>query len=461
MLLPISGLFSHLQFKLFSYFAISLLAILLIATAIESLVLNKLLTLPQSTQQQLTTLAEQASQLVTEGDIEALAEWEKRQDFTLYILDNDLQVISQREMHPHFIFKLKYLKQLKQPLGDRVQKPLIGVPLSPHLYDKLGQQQPQDLTLVVQLNANLHPAQQLSTSLWIIRTLVGLAVLLMFTSILSKYLITPLKHLQSGTQALASGKLDTRIAQNFSAKEHEFYRLATEFDHMAEQVQQSMLNQQRLVRDVSHELRTPLARQEIALHLLEKQLAGSHSTLISRLAHENAEMSSLINTMLNFSRLNNAYIELNIKAFPINEIQTRILNDIEFEAKEHQSIIWDPMLNTLIVNADQSLLLRAMDNVLRNALKYAGEHCTIVVSYTQNAAGVTLVIADDGPGIDTLELETVFNPFTRMDDARHSSQGGYGLGLAIVKQSMKLLGGEVTAENQETGGLKINLFIPN
>ena len=457
MLLPISGLFSHLQFKLFSYFAISLLAILLIATAIESLVLNKLLTLPSTTQEQLTELASEAKVFIRNSDIEGLTQWEKQQVFTLFILNNDLQALTKREMHPHFVFKLKYLKQLKQPMGDRVQKPLIAVPLGKHLINNKR----QELTLVVQLNAALHPAQQLSSSLWIIRTLVGFAVLVMFSSILSKYLITPLTHLQAGTQALASGKLNTRIAQHFSTKEPEFYKLATEFDHMAEQVQQSILNQQRLLRDVSHELRTPLARQELALHLLSKQLDDSHLTLLHRLEHENAEMSALINTMLNFSRLNNAYIDLNIQAVPINEIRSRSLNDIEFEAKAGQTIIWHSQPDTVTLSTDVGLLTRAIDNVLRNALKYAGECCTIEVSYIKTPNGVALTIMDDGPGIDHSELETVFNPFTRMDDARHSSQGGYGLGLAIVKQSMKLLGGEAVAENVDKGGLKISLHLPS
>ncbi|NRD73915.1 histidine kinase sensor domain-containing protein [Shewanella sp. VB17] len=459
MVLPMSDLFTYLQCKLFGYFAISLLAILLIATAIESLVLNKLLTLPPSTQQQLTELADEASLFIKNNNIKGLAEWEEQQDFTLFILNNDLQSISQREMHPHFIFKLNYLKQLKQPMGDRVRKPLISVPLPPQLTDKLKQEH-QGLTLVVQLNPNLHPAQQLSISLWIIRTLVGLAVLLMFTSILSKYLIKPLKHLQSGTQALASGKLDTRIAQHFSTNEPEFYRLATEFDHMAEQVQQSMLNQQRLLRDVSHELRTPLARQVLALHLLEKRLGGSHPKLLSRLAHENTEMSALINTILNFSRLNSAHITLNIKDISANMIRIKALNDIEFEAKAHQTIIWEQPEDELILKTDLGLLSRAIDNVLRNALKYAGEHCTIIITCIKTPAKISFIITDNGPGIDNSELVTVFNPFTRMDDARHSSQGGYGLGLAIVKKSMQLLGGEAIAENLGSGGLKISLSIP-
>ncbi|WP_299794534.1 histidine kinase sensor domain-containing protein [uncultured Shewanella sp.] len=454
MLLPFTGLFSHLQFKLFGYFAVSLLAILLIATAIEDVVLNRLLTLPESTQQHLQKLANEAGQLIDKNDIAGLAQWEEQQAFTLYILDNEQNSVSLREMHPHFVFKLQYTRQLQQPMGDRVRKPLIGIPLPSSIKPE------SPLTLVVQLNADLHPAQQLSTSLWLIRTLVGITVLILFSSLLGRYLIRPLTHLQQGTKALASGKLTTRIAHHFSVKEPEFYHLATEFDHMAEQLQNSMQNQERLLRDVSHELRTPLARQEIALHLLEKQATTEQLPLINRFKDQNVQMAKLINSILNYSRLNNAYLALNPTSFTLSSLREKILRDIQFEAKAEQEILWLESGEEHSLHTDSSYLISAIENVLRNALKYAGHNCKVVVESQVSENRLTLDISDDGPGIQEGELITLFNPFTRLDEARHSSQGGYGLGLAIVKQSIKLLGGEVTARNGSDGGLSITMAIP-
>ncbi|RTR33726.1 HAMP domain-containing sensor histidine kinase [Shewanella atlantica] len=454
MFLPFTGLFSRLQLKLFSYFAVSLLAILLIATAIESVVLNQLLTLPTSTQEHLQKLAHEAKALLEKNDIEGLAKWEEQQDFTLYILDKNQHSVSQREMHPHFVFKLQYMRQLQQPMGDRVRKPLIGIPL----FDTLNADFP--LTLVVQLNADLHPAQQLSGSLWLIRSLVGITVLFLFSSLLGRYLIRPLTHLQMGTKALAGGELTTRIAHHFSVKEPEFYHLATEFDYMAEQLQNSMQNQERLLRDVSHELRTPLARQEIALHLLEKQATAQQMPLISRFKDQNEQMAKLIDSILRFSRLNNTNIDLNPSSFSISSLRHQILRDIEFEAGEKQTIQWAEPGEDIPLYTDSSYLISAIENVLRNALKYAGQDCSIMVSCWALDETLRLDLQDDGPGINKDELITLFNPFTRMDEARHSSQGGYGLGLAIVKQSIKLLGGEVSARNCGGGGLCISMSLP-
>ncbi|AQS36360.1 signal transduction histidine kinase [Shewanella psychrophila] len=449
-----TGLFSSLQLKLFSYFAFSLLAILLIATGIERVVINRLLTLPQSTQAQINDLALQATDLVNKGELASLTRWENNQEFRVYVLDKDLTSITKSALHPHFIFKLQYMRQLHLPMGNSVRKPLIGIPL-PNAHFSNG-----PLTLVVQLKPELHPAQKLTQSLWIIRVLVGISVLLVFTSILTRYLITPLKHLKMGTQALASGRLDTRIAQHFSVNEPEFYHLATEFDHMAEQVQQSMQNQKRLLRDVSHELRTPLARQELALHLLAKQASPEQSKFVKRLGQENQQMASLITSILDYSRLNNAYVELTYALVSLKDIRSRVLSDIQFEAKDGQTITWTELGRDLSIMTDASFLIRAIDNVLRNALKYAGEHCNVVINSHVCDGKLVIDIQDDGPGIPESELDNLFNPFTRMDEARHSSQGGYGLGLAIVKQSLKLLGGEVNATNQYRGGLCISFNLP-
>ncbi|WP_076413751.1 ATP-binding protein [Shewanella sp. UCD-KL12] len=455
MLTPLAGLFSRLQFKIFSYFSVSLLAILLIATGIERVVINRLLTLPVSTQTQLHQLATEATQLVNNQDLVGLSRWEKQQDFRLYVLDKDLESITKTALHPHFVFKLQYLRQLDLPMGDSVRKPLIGIPLQ-NSYPSNG-----PLTLVIQLREELHPAQKLSQSLWLIRLLVGVAVLLVFTSILTRYLITPLKHLKAGTQELANGQLDTRIAQHFSVNEPEFYHLATEFDHMAEQVQNAMQNQKRLLRDVSHELRTPLARQELALHLLSKQPGNEENKFITRLENENQQMATLIDSILDYSRLNNAYVKLNIEPVWISEIRAKVLEDIQFEAAHQQQVVWNELSQDIQLNTDASFLLRAIDNVLRNALKYAGESCTVMVSCRAKGELLIIEIEDDGPGIASAELENIFNPFTRMDEARHSSQGGYGLGLAIVKKSLNLLGGEVSARNHHQTGLCIRLTLPH
>ncbi len=460
--------FASLKWRLFSYFSLLILVILITATGIESLVINRLLMLSESTQHQLLGLATQADELVKQGDIDKIAKWEANQDYVVYVLDENKQVISGREMHPHNRFKLNYLKHLHHPMGDRVQKPLIGLPLENNL------KQGQALSLIIQLNPNKHPALYLDYYLWSIRIAIGLAVIFGFTRLLTKYLIRPLEHLQSGSKALAQGELDTRISQHFSPNEREFYVLAAEFDKMAEQVQKSMTNQQRLLRDVSHELRTPLARQELALHLIESTVKHSDTAELQTIQHqiqqglqrlrsEGEQMAQLITSILDFSRLNNAYTQLNPEVFPLDDIRNVIMAGCGFETSNRQQITWDQTSNASLYT-DKQYLHRAIENIVRNSIKYAGPNANININTTMTRLNeqewVTIDIVDDGQGIPQSQLETLFNPFTRIDDARHASQGGYGLGLAIVKQCRSLLGGTVKAENVMPQGLRTSLSFP-
>ncbi len=139
---------------------------------------------------------------------------------------------------------------------------------------------------------------------------------------------------------------------------------------MEEQVQKSMKNQKRLLRDISHELRTPLARQELALHLLAKQASNKQTKFVKRLEQENQQMASLINSILDYSRLNNAYLELAYAPAAISDIRSKVLADIQFEALNDQVITWTEFKHDLNIMTDASILIRAMDNVLRNAIKY-------------------------------------------------------------------------------------------
>ncbi|MCL2919263.1 HAMP domain-containing sensor histidine kinase [Shewanella litorisediminis] len=447
--------FSRLQWRLFGYFGTSLLVILLLASLIEAMVLHQLLVLPKETKAQLSVLAREAEALVRRGDHEALAEWETAQPFRLHVINSRLEGVSGRPIHPHFEFKLGFMLGLDQALGDRVQKPIIGLPIYA-TFDTSG-----PLLLAVQLNANLHPAKDLSYSLWAIRLTVGLFVLWLFSRLLGHYLIKPLATLQQGTRALANGKLSTRIGEHFSAAEPEFYQLGHDFDEMADVIERTLTTQERLIRDVSHELRTPLARQKLAADLLESDLAES-SPYLRRIHTENNELSRLIDTLLGYSRLASGYQAAHSAPFTLHELASSLLGDCRFEAAPTQRIEWQDLAacRHIALETDQSLLQRALENLVRNSLKYAGTECHIQIRSHCDNNWLNITVADDGPGIDAAKLETLFHPFTRFDEARHASQGGFGLGLAIVRECVRLLGGDVSAGRSELGGLEVRLSLP-
>ncbi|MBT1445986.1 histidine kinase sensor domain-containing protein [Shewanella sp. JM162201] len=510
MKLPHHPAFARLQWRLFGYFGCSLLVILLLASLIESLVLQQLLMLPKETRHQLQQLAQQAESLVKAGDKAALARWEAAQPFSLHVIDARLEGVSGRPIHPHFVFKLQFLLGPEQALGDRVQKPLIGLPIYAS-FDDSG-----PLLLAVQLNAELHPARDLHYSLWAIRVSVGLVLLWLFSRLLGHYLIRPLSTLQQGTRALAGGNLNCRIGEQFSTAEPEFYQLARDFDDMASVIQRTLETQQRLIRDISHELRTPLARQKLACELLMADLTPEPSNnatnkrmlaetkpskskleeskpgtntpshcapYLRRIFDENQGLSQLIDTLLSYSRLASGYQQPKPSRFDLHTLMQTLLHNGHFEATKGQQIHWlgiksatlgpvsapeqapEPACEPpLMLETDSTLLHRALENLIRNSLKYAapptGEPCRIEISAESHDDWLRILVSDNGPGISRDKLETLFHPFTRFDEARHQSQGGYGLGLAIVRECMRVIGGEASATQSPQGGLQVCLMLP-
>jgi len=134
-----------------------------------------------------------------------------------------------------------------------------------------------------------------------------------------------------------------------------------------------------------------------------------------------------------------------------------LVMQIELDLKPQQSLVVELDNATTMVLADNRLCLRAVKNVLENAIKYAGDHARIELAVRQQAEFVEVIIADDGIGIPAQQLERVFDPFVRIEQARTKQAGGYGLGLAIVKEAMVIMRGEAVAELNVNNGVTVKL----
>ncbi|MBV9126555.1 MAG: HAMP domain-containing histidine kinase, partial [Verrucomicrobia bacterium] len=117
----------------------------------------------------------------------------------------------------------------------------------------------------------------------------------------------------------------------------------------------------------------------------------------------------------------------------------------------------------LTVRADPELLVRALDNLLRNAIRYSASAGPIIIRASHAVAdgGVTITVADSGPGVPEAELSKIFDAFYRVDVARARETGGTGLGLAIVKACIDSCSGTVSARNRKAGGLEVQIHLPN
>ncbi|WGS63590.1 sensor histidine kinase [Vibrio lentus] len=440
-----------LTFQLFSYLTVILVSILILQGVAERALMKALLKVPESVKSEMLDLAYQANVLIEEGDMDELADWGNAQGYYLFVIDENNRPITHRHMHPHFEFKLKYLRTLDHQLSDRVSKPIFGLPLN------------NGNTLVIQLPHQFHPAKSFAPYSYMLKALIALVVLSLFSIIMAKSLQQPLDRLREASRRLAQGDFSVSVVSELDSTTREFNELAHDFDHMTCEIKSLAEKQRRLIRDVSHELRTPLARQNLALHLLRSKVDDKGIGLLERMESETEEMNKLVGEILEFSRLETSRYDSKLSLMHLEHYCSMLIAQMQNDLKPNQTLVGDLETPTSMVHVDERLLLRVIGNLVGNAIKYAGENAHVVVTtyelLTDKRYSV-ISVEDDGDGIPDNKIAGIFDPFTRIESARDKQSGGYGLGLAIVKEAMGVMNGHVTAENRDGGGLRVNLMFP-
>ena len=259
---------------------------------------------------------------------------------------------------------------------------------------------------------------------------------------LSRVLTRRLGQLQSVAGRIAAGDLDARLQVRPSGGD-ETDQLARDFNSMAEQLQSRIEAQKRLLRDVSHELRSPLARLRVAL-ALSQDAAEKHPEHLLRMEREAERLEELINELLS-AQQNDLLLDSHVDLVKLLE---QLCEDARFEGAQRQlSVNLASEVPEAVVLASTGLLHRALENVLRNALRHSPESGEITVALAARGAGFCIEIRDQGPGLPEAELSRVFEPFYRADEARTPGESGFGLGLSIARRAVRLHGGEISATN--------------
>lgn len=277
---------------------------------------------------------------------------------------------------------------------------------------------------------------------------------------LARSLTRPIADLQRAARALAGGDLGTQVAPATRRRRDEIGQLGAAFDSMAHDLRELIEGRERLLRDVSHELRSPLARMRLAVGLAQ-QPGGDVGAQIARLETEIGRLDALIGGILDVSRLESGARSLQRVHVDLVAVLDAIVADARFEAESSlREIAWTPP-PTMPIQADPHWLAAAIENVIRNALRYAptGSCVDVTLSADATSAQAVLVVRDRGPGVETDQLGRIFEPFYRVAEARERSSGGAGLGLAIAARVVRAHGGSITAARAEPG-LAVTMTLP-
>ncbi len=286
--------------------------------------------------------------------------------------------------------------------------------------------------------------------LWTAAAALGFSALLWIPFV--RGLTRAVRRTAEATGAIAEGRFDARARVS---RPDELGALAESVNRMAERLEGYVTGQKRFLGDVSHELCAPIARIQMALGILEQRAGPGQEAYVNDLREEVQHMTALVNELLSFSKAGLRPRDVALQPVDLAELAQRVVRREGGEGAVRVEI--DAGVRPL---AEPELLARALANLVRNALKYAGPEGRPVITAVAEGDAVVIRVRDEGPGVPEAELPKLFDPFYRVDPSRNRDTGGIGLGLAIVKTCVEACRGTVVAGLNAPRGLEIRIRLP-
>jgi signal transduction histidine kinase len=278
-------------------------------------------------------------------------------------------------------------------------------------------------------------------------------VLLLTTVVVLYWLVTtyitrPVRQLANVVDRFGAGELTARTTPR---SKDEIGNLGRSFNAMAERIHTLLTTERQLLQDVSHELRSPLARLTFEAEMVRR--TTDRDAAATRLRHEIERLSELVGTLIDMARAEGEPGEVEMGQICLNDLLLATVDDSEVEAQATGCSIDVKALQETNLQGNAELLRRAIENVLRNAIRYAPPESTVVVRLEREERWARITVRDEGPGISEKLRERIFDPFFRADASRDERTGGLGLGLAIARRAVRVHHGDITAANASPGAL--------
>lgn len=270
------------------------------------------------------------------------------------------------------------------------------------------------------------------------------------------HIMKPLQQLQMATRRFTKGNFDIRAKALMGKRNDEFDELANTFDQMAMRIGEQIISQRQLIADFSHELRTPLTRLDIALSAVNEEITSPN---ISRIGRESKHIRKLVDDTLTLAWLENEQPELQEESLELIDLIDVLIEDAKFEYPDR--MIYSQLPNSAIIkNTSHRAAGQAIENVLRNALRYTPEKHKVSLELFDLPDAYQIDIVDEGPGVPEELLKRIFMPFFRVEKSRENNGSSFGLGLALAKRQLAAIRGTIGARNSLTVGLVMTITLP-
>ncbi len=315
-----------------------------------------------------------------------------------------------------------------------------------------GATRPWPLTLVLVSTSLRGGGLFFDSTPWVVVGFGALLFSVLFWIPLVRGVTRSLSQMTRATEQISEGRFEVRVTDR---RGDELGRLGQAINRMAVRLSGFVTGQKRFLGDIAHELCSPIARVQVALGILEQRADEKQKAYVNDLREEVEQMSRLVNELLSLSKAGLTPREIKLEPVNLAATARRVL---ELEAAQDGRVQLQ-IRDDLSVLAQSDLLFRALANLVRNAVRYAGEAGPITVSASRKDGAVVVIVADLGPGVPEESLQQVFDPFFRAEPSRSRDTGGIGLGLAIVKTCVEACQGTVSARNRVPRGLEVRVVL--
>ena len=271
--------------------------------------------------------------------------------------------------------------------------------------------------------------------LWLLATILALCY------VLARHLTSPLRGLQHAVERFGKGDFTARSS---SQRRDELGQLARTFDQMAERIQTLVENQRELLRDISHELRSPLTRLGLAIELARS--GDDKERALNTIEKEADRLNALVGELLSLARIENQESAQRRSPVRLDAMLEDLMDVCSVESSQRECRLLFTPPGPIMVEADEELVRRAIENTIRNAVRYAPKNTDVLVTIEETKELSIVRVRDFGPGVPQESLTRIFEPFYRVDHDRNRETGGTGLGLAIAHRAVQIHGGRIVAQ---------------
>jgi two-component system sensor histidine kinase CpxA len=275
--------------------------------------------------------------------------------------------------------------------------------------------------------------------------------------LLTRYFVDPIRKLQRSTESFGRGNLASRPDASLLERKDELGDLSRTISQMSSRIGTLLSSQKNFLIQVSHELGSPLSRMNVALALARRKANPALLPELNRIQGDSSELNSMVQQLLRLARLESGLEEEEEEVYSLHELLQQVCFDNQFTAEQTSKQVHLLSSPPVSLRGYRELLKRALDNVLRNAIRFSPEGGRVEVDVLSRPNGLVVIqVRDSGAGVQDDKLDTIFEPFVRAS----SDRSGAGLGLAIARQAVHANRGTIRALNRLEGGLLIEVRLP-